>query len=494
MKIYVASILFIASIIAQDVFDGYTLFTPQTGPGGGNNIRTRLLDNNLNEVHDWSHTRGPASMPYLVSGDTYGFDGDGFENSILIYPFRVENPTMDSGGVGGGVEIYNWEGERLWYFELSDNQYQHHHDVQPLPNGNILMVAWERFYSSTWEAMGREDVENNLNQMWGTAILEIQPNLQDGTAEIVWEWHIFDHLVQDRGPQYDATYGEISDYPELMDINCGYVGSAGPGQANADWMHINAIDYNEELDQIVLSSRFQSEIYIIDHSTTTEEAASHSGGNSGMGGDFLFRWGNPQNYDRGNSGNQILDDQHSVNWIDEGFPGEGNLILFNNRHQNNASAGLELIPPLLEDGTYRLDEGLPYAPEQEEWLYFPGNNFYTGVQGGAFRLPNGNTLLTDADDTEMREVNSEGFIVWEYDYPGNNNALIARANKYGIDYFDQQSIAGDLNYDEIINVLDVIILVNMAINNTEDDLNGDMNDDGIINILDVVILVGIILD
>ena len=121
MKSYVFSILFIASIIAQDVFDGYTLFTPQTGPGGGNNIRTRLLDNNLDEVHDWSHTRGPASMPYLVSGDTYGFDGDGFENSILIYPFRVENPTMESGGVGGGVEIYNWEGERLWHFELSDN-------------------------------------------------------------------------------------------------------------------------------------------------------------------------------------------------------------------------------------------------------------------------------------------------------------------------------------------------------------------------------------
>ena len=94
----------------------------------------------------------------------------------------------------------------------------------------------------------------------------------------------------------------------------------------------------------------------------------------------------------------------------------------------------------------------------------------------------------------MREVSPEGIIVWEYDYPGNNNALIARANKYGVDYFDQQSIAGDLNYDDILNVLDVIILVNMAVNNTEDDLNGDMNDDGIINILDVVILVGIILD
>ena len=99
----------------------------------------------------------------------------------------------------------------------------------------------------------------------------------------------------------------------------------------------------------------------------------------------------------------------------------------------------------------------------------------------------------DADDTEIREVTDNGIIVWEYDYPGSNNSLIARCDKYGVDYFDQQAATGDLNYDDIINILDVIILVNMALNNTEDDLNGDMNSDGIINILDVVILVGIIL-
>ena len=167
-------------------------------------------------------------------------------------------------------------------------------------------------------------VSNPLNQLWGTAILEIQPNLQDGSANIVWEWHITDHLVQDQGPEFNSTYGAISAHPELMDINCGNAGSSGgPGGSNADWMHINAIDYNESLDQIVLSSRYQDEIYIIDHSTTTEEAASHSGGNSGMGGDFLYRWGNPENYGRGNNNDQILDDQHSVNWIDEGYPGEG---------------------------------------------------------------------------------------------------------------------------------------------------------------------------
>ena len=41
-----------------------------------------------------------------------------------------------------------------------------------------------------------------------------------------------------------------------MDINYGDVGGGGgPGGSNADWMHINAIDYNPLLDQIVISSR-----------------------------------------------------------------------------------------------------------------------------------------------------------------------------------------------------------------------------------------------
>ena len=122
-------------------------------------------------------------------------------------------------------------------------------------------------------------------------------------------------------------------------------GAGGPQGANGDWMHINAVNYNPELDQIVISSRTQNEIFILDHSTTSEEAAGHVGGNSGKGGDFLYRWGNPENYRRGDDSDQILGDQHSVNWIPPGYPGEGNLILFNNFHEDNQSAVLELSLP-----------------------------------------------------------------------------------------------------------------------------------------------------
>ena len=478
---FIYSLLFLNLIISQNVLDGYTIFTPQGGNPGAD-AETKLVINNLNDdgtcqndcedtIHTWTHENGPASMPYLIQGDE-----PGLENTILVYPYRVPNPTMDSGGVGGGVQLVDWDSNVLWDFVLSNEQYQHHHDVQPMPNGNILMLAWERFEQDEWQQMGRASVDNpNINQ-------------------VVWEWHLWDHMVQERGPEYGATYGNIEDHPELMNINEGNVGNGdGPGTANADWIHCNAIDYNEALDQIVLSSRFMSEIYIIDHSTTTEEAASHEGGNCGKGGDILYRWGNPEIYNRGDNSDQILDDQHSVNWIPEGYPGEGNLILFNNRHYNNQSAGLELTPPLMDDGNYMILGTDAYGPEELTWLYHPGPGWHTNVQGGAFRLSNGNTLLTVCDDSEIYEVSYEGDVVWEYDYPGNNNTMIARAQKYDIDYFEQESLLGDLNGDDSLNVLDVIILVNMALGNTEIDLNGDMYGDNGINILDVVLLVNLIL-
>ena len=357
---------FTSLLLSQDVFEGYTLFTPGGG-GGGGSATTYLKDNNLNNIQTWSHSNGVASMPYLIPGDE-----PGWENTLLIYPYRVNNPTMESGGVGGAVQCLTWEGELVWEYVLSNSDYQHHHDVEPLPNGNVLLISWEKKTASEGYAMGREEIDNPLNQMWSSAIFEIQPD-GNGSAEVVWEWHLWDHLVQDYCPDC-PNYATISNHPELFNINNGDVGTAsGPGGANADWIHINAVDYHNEWDQIVFSSRYQSEIFVIDHSTTTEEAAGHSGGNYGKGGDFLYRWGNPQNYNRGHDSDQIISDQHSINWIPYGSPGENHFILFNNYYSGSGpswgeSAVMEFVPPVDADGNYTIEPLL--LPRDYEKYYF----------------------------------------------------------------------------------------------------------------------------
>lgn len=483
-KIILLIISFPILSFSQEIYDGLLLYSPTAGGGGGgtNNGTTYLKDNNGNTVHTWNFSNGAASMPYLLP------------DSSIIYPYRVSNPTMNSGGVGGGVAKIAWDGEVLWNYVVSDERYQHHHDVEPLPNGNILIIAWENFSWSEAQAMGRTYINNPLNQMWSEAILEYDP-IQN---EIVWEWHLWDHLVQDIGPEYGATYGEISEHPELLNINQGNVGSSGgPGGANADWIHINAIAYNPILDQIAFSSRHLDEIFVIDHSTTTEEAASHMGGNSGMGGDFLYRWGNPQNYNRGSSSDKKFESQHGINWIPEGYPGAGNFIIFNNGYTNNMSAAMEFTPPLNSNGIYDIIGNQPYGPSDVIWMHTQ-NGVDSDVQSGAFRLPNGNTIITEADDAYVFEVTMEGEVVWTYSHPGNN-VMIARCTKYdllnlGGDYINY----GDVNSDNIINVLDAIQLVNFILGNSTPNNDqlvlADLNQDSLINVTDIILLVNIILE
>ena len=473
----------ISGILIGQPFNGMTLFSPtQGGGGGGGSFNSYLVNNELNVINEWTHPRGAASMPYLLP------------DSTLVYPYRVESPTMGAGGVGGGISKYSWNGDLLWNFEISNNTYQHHHDVEPMPNGNILVIAWERKTADEAYAVGRQSIDNSLNEMWAEAILEVEPVGTDD-ANIVWEWHIWDHLIQDIDTSL-SNYGVITEHPELQDVNYGNAGSnQGPGGPNGDWKHMNAVSYNESLDQIVLSSRHHDEIYIIDHSTTAEEAGGHTGGIYGMGGDYLYRWGNPQTYNRGTNSDHLLGSPHGVNWIPEGYPGEGNLILFNNNYSSNTSAVFEIMTPLNENGTYDIDAGQPYGPDNPVWFHAGG--FHTQMQGGAFRQPNGNTLVTDCDDAYMFEVTNDHEVVWSHDY-GGGQTFIARAQKYTLNYlagdFPEYTV-GDVNFDQVLDVMDILMVADMASGfGYSPTPPADYNGDGSVNISDVVLLLQYVLN
>jgi len=266
-------------------------------------------------------------------------------NGTILRTIRV-GIGPSSGGAGGGVQKILWDGTVVWDFRYNTNGVLSHHDVKPLPNGNVLLIAWEAKTRAEAIAAGRNP--NNVSNVDFDVdhIIEVQPT-GPSTGEIVWEWHVWDHLIQDYDPS-KANYGVVEDHPELVDIN--FVPSM-----KSDWMHTNSIDYNQDFDQILISVKNFNEIWVIDHSTTTEEAASHFGGNSGKGGDILYRWGNPQAYRAGSSSDRKLFAQHDSSWIKSGHPGEGNILIFNNGVGRGYSSVDEIIPPVNENGKYYLE-------------------------------------------------------------------------------------------------------------------------------------------
>jgi hypothetical protein len=257
------------------------------------------------------------------------------------------NSTITGAGGGEEVHILSWEGEMLWRYNPTTDSLRLHHDIEPMPNGNVLMIAWEAIGSGNAIAAGRDPGLIVEDVIWSEMVIEVRPTGPE-TGEIVWEWRLWDHLIQDRDPLF-SNYGPVADHPELLDIN--FVNDFLPPTGEADWIHLNSIDYHPDLDQILLSSQRLSEIYVIDHSTSTAEAASHAGGRVGKGGDLIYRWGNPEAYRAGSDADQQLFGQHDAQWITEGLVGEGNLLIFNNgsAQERGWSSVIEITPPLQAD-------------------------------------------------------------------------------------------------------------------------------------------------
>ena len=465
--------LFCKILVYSNPLDGITLFSK--------GINSYLINNNYDFIKIWDHPERSVGTSYLNK-----------ERSIIVQ-LRSEEHNFGSshGPIGGIFKKIDFNDQIIWEFLYYSNSYHPHHDFQPLPNGNLLVICWEKKTPSEVENFGRIQIND---EFWPLKIVELMPlGLND--VEVVWEWHLWDHLIQDVDPDL-PNYGDVSEHPELLDINL--VEMINPN--NGDWLHTNAIDYNESLDQIVFSSRFLDEIFIIDHSTTSEEASGSFGGISGKGGDFLYRWGNPKNYGRGTNDDKVLNDQHGVNWIKEGFPGEGNLIIFNNNpldttgqdHSIGNSSVIEIIPPLDSTFNYFIESGNSYGPEEPNWIYGGDSTFFSHFQSGSYRLKNGNTFITVSQEKYLFEINNENEKVWEMYLTSDTIAVgnIARAQKYTLDFFNP--IFGDLNSNFEIDIIDVLYIQNIIYDNNYV-FNGDLNNDGNIDLLDFELLINLIL-
>ena len=198
---------------------------------------------------------------------------------------------------------------------------------------------------------------------------------------------------------------------------------------------MNSIAYHPALDQIALTVRGCNEVWILDHSTTTQEAAGHRGGRHGHGGDLIYRWGNPAAYQRGTTQDKQLIQQHDAQWIPEGSPGAGHLTIFNNGYDRGWSSLEEIAPPLDANGRYTLDAGKPYGPARPVWHYEAKNrtDFFSPEISGAQRLPNGNTLICAGVVGHLFEITSDGEMVWQYVNPMVRGGILAQGELPGKD-------------------------------------------------------------
>ena len=293
-----------------------------------------------------------------------------------------------------------------------------HHDFLKMPNGNLLLLSVARKTREEAIAAGANPEFVHENGIHYDYLVEVRPSASGG--EIVWQWSPWDHLIQDFDPT-KPNYGAIADHPELIDLNFLLETlSLHRQQAPSDWLHANAIDYNPALDQVMLSPRHYSELWIIDRSTTIEEARGNSGGNSGMGGDLLYRWGNPRAYQHGDASDQRLFWQHHTHWIPDGLPGAGNILAFSNGkefHGNERGySSVDEITPPVDGYRYRRNEGEPYPPNRPAWTYADAD-FYAPFASGAHRLPNGSALIADGAAGTIFQATPDGKIAWKYIVP-----------------------------------------------------------------------------
>jgi len=415
----------------ERAYNGYTLFASQSNTTGsvygtaGNSETTYLLDMEGNVVHKWN-----------IGG-----------NSRLL-----DNGNLFAREDGAFFEV-DWNGNVVWSYKDSRENYTPHHDY--VRAFNPKLGEYTTFYIANRDVTHKECIALGCDPKNGPydgaqvdTIVEV-----DMEGNIIWEWRFIDHLIQDIDPTKENYVGEgkaIADYPHRLNANL-------PGRPiRRDWLHLNAMDYNEQLDHVMFDT-VQGEVYIIDHGNTfvVGDPAASIQLAAGAKGDLLYRFGDPARYGQGDPPS-ILDDWtrstpghkqiggvHDIQWIDQGLPGAGHILMFNNAqylHERMPQSYVFEVNPYRGDGknmdayvnppdagyvvwesdnprnTHKEPKNLS---NQIVWMYASksGQNFFSHIGSSTQRLPNGNTLICADTEGHIFEVTMEGELVWEYINP-----------------------------------------------------------------------------
>ncbi|MEI6766926.1 MAG: aryl-sulfate sulfotransferase [Bacteroidota bacterium] len=410
---------------ASKTYDGYTLF--------GTRGMSYLIDMEGQVVHTWNIGTNPR--------------------------FTEAGTLLDA--VGGNPSNQNqwkeldWNGNVVWQYTESRSNYHGHHDFAKIFNPKLgdstfIYIANKDLTSQQCLDAGCDASQTYTNPQMD-AIVEV-----DRQGNVIWEWWFFNHVVQDMYPAL-PTYGVIANTPGRINLNM----RGNP--VKSDWNHCNSLDYNQDKDLIVINS-VHGEFYVIDHGNTfiPNDSDSSISLAASAAGDFLYRFGDPAKYDKGDppsvndnwekatAGHKQLGGSHDIQWIRPGLPGAGNLLVFDNAQNlfelTAQSYIIEINPYLNSSGTNtgnfvdpptagytvvnspdnNLMKEKKNVSKQIVWKFSSKNNtsFFSTIGSSAQRLPNGNTLVCSMNDGHFFEVYpADTSVVWEYINPMTRDGI-----------------------------------------------------------------------
>ena len=429
-------------------------------------------------IHAYEVSQGPTEVLYWdktntcdgytffgVRGTTYLVDMEGrivHTWSIGTNPHLLDNGHVldaskdDPSGFGGLTEV-DWYGTNVWNYTETRTNYVPHHDFVRIYNPKLftnttLYIANKTVSSNQCIDAGCDPANGrNYTNAQMDAIVEV-----DMSGTIVWEWWFYDHLVQDLYPAKSNYVTSIAEHPGRLTANL-------PGRpVQRDWLHCNSIDYNQDLDQIVINS-VGGEFYVIDHGRTflPGNPAGSIALAAGTNGDFIYRFGDPARYNQGTTpslltnwtesttGQKQIGGAHHVSWIPTGFPGAGNLLVFNNAQNlfehTQQSYVLEINACLDAGGTntgsyvnppeagytawqpgHNTDKAARQLSNQIVWFYHSraSHGMFSHIGSSAQRLVNTNTLVCADTEGHIIEVTPSGEAVWEYINPVTSDGIL----------------------------------------------------------------------
>src|SRR5271165_6441548 len=157
-------------------YPGYTLIFPLQSKN------TYLVDMQGRVVRSWQSKYTAGQDAYLLPNG----------NLLRAAKLNDGEAFFAGEGAGGRVQEFTWDGELVWDYKFHNMTQIQHHAITRMPNGNVMLIVWERkTVKQAVEAGANPDLVGG--EFLVDSLIEIMPKGKTG-GEIVWEWHLWDHL------------------------------------------------------------------------------------------------------------------------------------------------------------------------------------------------------------------------------------------------------------------------------------------------------------